>query len=890
MNLYASIVKFSVAVFITIIAVIPVSFAQNCDKDYQDGQMYVKFKDDFKVDIPVKDDLSVDLDKATPFRDVIEKYPVEKLTRPYFLFDDPKLLRTFQFSFRNCDDVHKAIADLSTRADIEYAERVPMCYVDYVPNDSLFNLINGPSNWNWHLELIKAPEAWDVTKGSALVKVAVVDNAVFTTHPDLADKIVAQRDTYYNTNNANPPGTGSAADWSHGTHCSGLVGAESDNDIGIASVGYNTSLIAVKAANNNNPNGIYGYAGIQWAANNGADVISMSWGGSGYSQTEQNVINTIYNNGIVLFAAAGNDNTSVLHYPSGYTNVISVASIDYNDAKSDFSNFSTTVDVSAPGGVCSPGPSGVLSSTYENTSMGYYNYYIGTSMACPVAAGLGGLMLSMNPNLTNQDLEAVLEASCDNIDAQNPTYIGQLGAGRINAFKAVSMVPFPPTANFSTPVTLITPGTAINFTDLSIGNPNSWSWNFEGANPSSSNVKNPTGISYPNAGTYKVILTVSNSYGTASETREGYIVVNANPAPYPQFSAADSTICLKESVVFTDQSLYNPTSWQWSFEPATVTFVNGTSATSQNPEVQFDATGTYNVSLSAANANGSLSTTYEDFIMVDGLSMPMNEGFEAGSTDHFTLSSNTKGRVRVDKRSKFEGTYGLHFDGGPALTGWQGSPTGTTPEQAWDVNVDFQAFADICAVDASIYGTVILKLDLRQTYSLGNKLSWFRVLVNGEQIADNEGVMNFNPTTNTDPWDTKTFDLTQYAQSLFSLRFQSSCRLVDKFYAEGDNVFVDNVILDGSWVGFEELHEIIPVSLYPNPTHGILHLSFRLDNPQAVTISVSNIQGMEVYTEIFHNSDGVINKTVDLNHLPKGVYFMNISGVDGTAKKKIILN
>ena len=96
--------------------------------------------------------------------------------------------------------------------------------------------------------------------------------------------------------------------------------------------------------------------------------------------------------------------------------------------------------------------------------------------------------------------------------------------------------------------------------------------------------------------------------------------------------------------------------------------------------------------------------------------------------------------------------YSLHFQGSGLTGGWSGGPTNTTPEQAWTANVNFQAFADNCSVDATGIAGVGLTFDLRQTYSIGNKYSWFRVLVNDEPVADVYGNENFNPTTNTDPF------------------------------------------------------------------------------------------------------------------------------------------
>jgi len=866
------------------------SFAQTYEKYYQDGQLYVKFKDSYNPQIAVQADKSVKMQDATYFRDIMDKYEVVGITRPIDI-NDPKLLRTFQISFKDHFKLEQAIADLQQKPEIEYAEKVPMHYCDYTPDDSLYNLVNGPSNWNWHLDVINAEAAWDITQGSPDIKVAIVDNAIWSSHPDLADKIVLQRDTYYNINNSSPPNSGSASDWSHGTHCAGLATAITNNGIGVAGIGFNTSIIAVKSSNNNQANGIYMVAGVTWAMNNGADIISMSFGGSGSSTTEQNLMNTAHNMGIVLVAAAGNDNVTTPHYPSNYNHVISVASTDGNDHKSDFSNYNTSVDVSAPGGVGLPGPGGLLSTFFANGSMGYYDYISGTSMACPMVSGLASLVLSINPNLSPDVVEQILESGCDDIYSVNPDYIGMLGAGRINAFNSVKLVPFQPVAEFSTPVTIITPGTAISFTDLSVGIPSSWTWNFTGGTPSSSTEQNPT-ITYNTAGVYPVSLTVQNAYGDNLMTKTDYITVSANPVPYVQFSVSDTSTCIFTPVAFTDLSLYNPTSWNWDFNPQSYMFVNGTTQSSQNPEVQFLAPGSYNVILSATNANGTFEKTFENFMIADGMSLPFEEDFENATSSTFELSANSKAIIKVDKRSAFEGNYGLHFTGSGSLSGWVGSPTATTPEQAWDQNVDFQASASVCNVDATQVDGIYLFVTMRQTFSLGNKLSWFRVLANGNQIPDVEGNLNFNPVTNADPFVTRQFNLADYANSAFTLTLQSSCRLVDYFYAQGDNVFIDNIGIYGSLVGVDEWVEL-PfeiVNAYPNPANDVLNINYLSNKAGQIEISLTNSTGQKVFNQDYQVSEGNFLQTLNTSNFGTGVYFLTVRSNTATTTKKIVIN
>lgn len=423
-----------------------------------------------------------------------------------------------------------------------YAEKAPLFKIFFTPNDPEYN---SSPNHRWFLDVIQAPKAWDIQKGNPNIKVAVLDNAIDVDHPDLKSKIVAKIDLADHDDDPTPPKQD--MEWTHGTHVSGLVGGATDNGVGIASIGFNISLMAVKISSDssNGSHMSYGYQGIVWAADHGANVISMSWGGPGYFQTGQNVVNYAYNKGCVLIGAAGNDgNTSAL-YPAGYHHVISVASTNSDDSKSSFSQYGTSIDVCSPGGSNSRGY-GIFSTVDYATSK--YGYMQGTSMATPIVSGLAGLMLSEDSTLTPEKLTAILKATCDNIDANNPGFAGLLGAGRIDAFKAItavkdSMALHTVIANFKASSVSIPEGNEVSFTDLSSGNPTSWYWTFEGGVPSHSTLQNPSNIKYATAGSYKVSLTVSDGTKSNTETKTNFIIV------YPLVSGA----WLPQSTGFTAQ-------------------------------------------------------------------------------------------------------------------------------------------------------------------------------------------------------------------------------------------------------------------------------------------------------------------------------------------------
>ena len=235
------ITKLSLPIALIVFTLISLTgFAQTYNRDYIDGHIYLKFKDHVQVDIPVNPDKSVDLDNAPFLGALLQQFDIKGMTRPYDVNNDPKLLKTFQLSFSEFDKIEEIKAELAKNTDLEYVENVPLYYIEYTPNDSLYNREYGYGNWNWHLDVIDAEQAWDINMGSTEIKVAIVDNAVWIDHPDLTNKIVLSHDVTTSGNqNSNPPSTGDPGEWSHGTHCAGLVGAESNNLIGVASIGYN---------------------------------------------------------------------------------------------------------------------------------------------------------------------------------------------------------------------------------------------------------------------------------------------------------------------------------------------------------------------------------------------------------------------------------------------------------------------------------------------------------------------------------------------------------------------------------------------------------------------------------------------------------------------------
>jgi gliding motility-associated-like protein len=439
---------------------------------------------------------------------------------------DSLLGRVLKIKFNNNRDALGILRNSNLVSMSTYIELAPIHKSFLTPNDLHIN--------QWHLKKINAEAAWDIRTGKSTVVLAIVDDAVDTKHEDLKNIIyknpleipgngidddgngykddVFGWNANYKNGNANPPFL-NAADFTHGTHCAGIASAETNNNIGIASIAYNVRILPVSCADTTMPGFIMaGFEGIVYAADAGAKVISLSWGGGGFSNTGQLTINYALNKGAVICAAAGNSNVNTPMYPAAYKGVISVAASDQNDKKANFSNYGSWIDISAPG---------VNIWSTVTGSSNKYDYMSGTSMACPLTAGLCALMLSQNSRLSASNIETCLKQTADNINGLNPGYNNLLGAGRINALNALRCVK-PLFADFKADINLVCENDFVQFTDLSSVNANTYLWKISGAIPSTSSLKNPL-IQFPTSGFYTVKLIVSDGVNLDSTELIKYI-------------------------------------------------------------------------------------------------------------------------------------------------------------------------------------------------------------------------------------------------------------------------------------------------------------------------------------------------------------------------------
>ncbi len=353
------------------------------------------------------------------------------------------------------------VREYLTLPEVEYAEEnfeinlieaVDSSIVPVFPHDPQFieqwALANNGQRGGKEGADISAPLAWATTTGSQEVVVAVLDTGVDYNHEDLKpnmwtrpasmeayqDAQLGSVDDEYGFNaveNASDP----MDDNGHGTHCAGIIGAEGENDLGIAGVNWKVRIMPLKFMNAGGSGTTkdaieaINYAINRKKAGVNVRIISASWGSTQRSRALEDVIRKAYEADILFVAAAGNSSVSndrTPHFPSSYNvpNVVSVAALDRNDQLAKFSNWGAkSVAIGAPG-------VDILSTWLGNA----YEEKSGTSMATPVVAGVAALIVAEHPRMTVDDVRKKLFASTDPIVAlKGKTVTG----GRINAAKAL---------------------------------------------------------------------------------------------------------------------------------------------------------------------------------------------------------------------------------------------------------------------------------------------------------------------------------------------------------------------------------------------------------------------------------------------------------------------
>ncbi|MEN8006587.1 MAG: PKD domain-containing protein [Candidatus Krumholzibacteriota bacterium] len=556
-------------------------------------------------------------------------------------------------------DIESAVDNLAADPNVEFAVPDLRAFPMATPDDPLH-----PNNWG-HNNTAQLPgfdwggtyshtgppvgtvgfdanahSAWNGSQayGSASVVIAIIDSGVDSSHPDLLQ--VAGYD--YGDGDSNPHDD--SASPGHGTACAGVAAAIADNALGASGIAGGCSIMPLKVSDS--AGSLYFSAitdAIYHAADNGADIISMSFGAAttAYAPTD-NAIQYAYDAGVTLFGSTGNANDSTIGYPSVNANVISVGAASPCDGRKRSSSNAGEVNPGVntdPNGFTCDGERwwgsnyginsqdsrfavDVIAPTILPTTdiqgaggydpSDYSGFFNGTSCATPYAAGVAALIKSVNPGWGPAQIRAQLTSTAfDIVNVESGAGWDEYsGYGLVDAAAAVGApVVLPPTADFAGVPTEGCAPLTVNFTDLTTGDATSWTWTFGDGN--NSNLQNPTNV-YASPGTYDVTLLVSGPEGSDSKTVLNYITVGT--APVVDWASSSPTGPAPLTVSFLDLST-NTTGRTWDFG-------DGGTDTAQYPAHIYTDPGTYTVTMIATGGCEPDTLTRIDYVTVTSSAPP----------------------------------------------------------------------------------------------------------------------------------------------------------------------------------------------------------------------------------------------------------------------------
>jgi len=382
-------------------------------------------------------------------------------------------------------------ADLSYEDGVSAVDAIApgeQLLTQFTPRDTAFEsnfTITGPVTGTqlqgeWHLAKANFPAAWDISKGGG-VTIGIIDSEFYTEHADLSPKVRNPYNTASGTPNYH---TGDLkaenAQQLHGTHVAGIAAAVTDNGLGVSGAGFDANFVPVRINTSFQPGSgnpvdanfvtdlveALGYLQSQ-----GIAVVNMSLGGTRDHAPLAAAITALRNSGVTIVAAAGNfqqSNANAPIYPASYPGVIAVANTQPDNSIAPSSSNGAWVDIAAPGTDIlstwdtrdSPQNGGTIGDKPDK-----YNIITGTSMASPVVAGLVALMKSARPDLSPDEVEALLKGTATDLGSSGPD--PQFGSGLINANAAVSAAkayvrPAPPAPPAPPPGDTVAPKVAVN--------------------------------------------------------------------------------------------------------------------------------------------------------------------------------------------------------------------------------------------------------------------------------------------------------------------------------------------------------------------------------------------------------------------------------------------
>ncbi len=388
-------------------------------------------------------------------------------TNDYLQQNNLTILRTATTGYSDIqlDDNADYLATLLDLENSGYFSVVePTTFGKYLllPNDPSYNI-------QWHLPMVSAEDAWELTTGNSSVIVAVLDSGTEFSHNDLGEGADAFGNVWLNSGedawaDPNDPSTGNGVDddnngfindwkgWdfdnnnndgssntSHGTNVAGVVAAKTNNNTNVAGIagGNNNkgTSIMICGVGASAPNGAVLDDAILYAAANGARVVQLSLSVGSSEAIDAAISEAYFNHGVLIINAAGNSGASSVGYPASNTNVMAVGASNQSDLKAGFSQFGSDLEVSAPG-------VGIVTLSLNNSIVSTS----GTSFSAPLTSGVASLIMAHNPTLTNVEVRSILQSSADKVggydydhDVNFPGRSLEMGYGRINALAALNL-------------------------------------------------------------------------------------------------------------------------------------------------------------------------------------------------------------------------------------------------------------------------------------------------------------------------------------------------------------------------------------------------------------------------------------------------------------------
>ncbi len=441
------------------------SFAQNQNPPFAADQLIINFRPDFLTQIQ--------LDKTRNTFDIpaIDALNQSNDLREITLIGNKKLKDTYVLRFKDARDILQLVEAYEASGVLTFAEPNFIGQGGGVkglqatiPDDPLFSrqwgLVNdgsfslSPAIADADIDM---EEAWDIEQGKSSIIVAVLDSGFKLDHSEFNGRI-------WNNSGESSNGTDSdnnnyvddvqgwdfvnqdnnpTDDHGHGTNVAGIIGSNGDNGSGYAGVDWNCKMMIGKILDQNN-SGFYSWwiDAIYYAVDNGANVINMSVGGSGFSSGMETAVNYAYQNNVSIVVSMMNFDNDVPYYPAAYDNTIAVGSTNPNDnrtspffwSSTSGSNYGSHIDVVAPGNY--------IYGLNHNSNTNFNSYWGGTSQAAPLVAGLASLLLAQDPNRSPDDIRSIITSTAEdevssNTSEDTPGWDEYFGWGRINAFAAL---------------------------------------------------------------------------------------------------------------------------------------------------------------------------------------------------------------------------------------------------------------------------------------------------------------------------------------------------------------------------------------------------------------------------------------------------------------------